>query len=215
MTSLKEGDATELIASSPQEFTLHTQRQLVRIYPASLRTSSSNFCPFAYWRVGCQMVALNYQTNGCAMRMYRGHFLQNGNCGYVLKPANLREGWSGSILPPSPNYLKVTVISGQYLPVTAGGVVNPYVSLKICGHPDDNFKWKSKSIANNGFNPHWDETVEALVKDRYQAIVCFTVKDKRTVGSVFIGSYALPFNSLMLGKSHSIQFHCTLINTWR
>jgi len=197
MASLKEGDATELMEASPEEFIEHTQERLVRIYPASLRTSSSNFSPFAYWGVGCQIVALNYQTNGCTMRMYHGRFRQNGNCGYVLKPPHLLQG--SAVGSPSPSYLRVEVVSAQNLPRTGADVTDPYVSLKIRGHPDDDFKWKTKSIANNGFNPRWDESVEALVKDRHQAVVCFTVKDKRTIGSAFVGSYALPFNSLTPG----------------
>jgi len=208
MASLKEGDATELISASTEEFIRHTQRQLVRIYPAPLRTSSSNFSPFAYWHVGCQIVALNYQTNGCEMRMYCGKFRQNGNCGYVLKPPQLRERSLGSApSSPPPSYLKVTIISGHNLPRTGTDVMDPYVSLKIRGHPDDRFQWKTSSITNNGFNPHWDESTEVIVKDRDQAVVCFTVKDKKTIGSAFVGSYALPFCSLAPGSSHLLNIN--------
>lgn len=31
-------------------------------------------------------VAVNYQTDGRMMQLYRGKFKSNGNCGYVLKP---------------------------------------------------------------------------------------------------------------------------------
>ena len=37
-------------------------------------------------------VALNYQYPGLAMDLNRGRFLKNGGCGYVLKPAVMREG---------------------------------------------------------------------------------------------------------------------------
>jgi len=36
-------------------------------------------------------VALNYQTAGLMMDLYNGFFLKNGACGYVLKPAIMRE----------------------------------------------------------------------------------------------------------------------------
>ena len=37
-------------------------------------------------------VALNYQTPGIMMNLNTGKFLENGGCGYVLKPAVMREG---------------------------------------------------------------------------------------------------------------------------
>ena len=38
------------------------------------------------------LVALNYQTEGRMMQIYRGKFKSNGNCGYVLKPDVMCEG---------------------------------------------------------------------------------------------------------------------------
>ena len=37
-------------------------------------------------------MALNYQTSGLMMNLNDGKFLENGGCGYVLKPAVMREG---------------------------------------------------------------------------------------------------------------------------
>ncbi len=37
-------------------------------------------------------VALNYQTPGKAMDLNEGKFRDNGGCGYLLKPAIMREG---------------------------------------------------------------------------------------------------------------------------
>jgi hypothetical protein len=36
-------------------------------------------------------VALNYQTPGLMMDLNDGRFKQNGGCGYILKPAIMRE----------------------------------------------------------------------------------------------------------------------------
>lgn len=36
-------------------------------------------------------VALNYQTCGLMMDLSDGRFMQNGGCGYVLKPAVMRD----------------------------------------------------------------------------------------------------------------------------
>ena len=35
---------------------------------------------------GAQMVALNFQTKDKELQINQGWFLQNGGCGYVLKP---------------------------------------------------------------------------------------------------------------------------------
>jgi len=50
------GALTEMLAC--------TERQLVRTYPAGLRTDSSNYNPIPLWNVGIHMLALNVQTPG-------------------------------------------------------------------------------------------------------------------------------------------------------
>lgn len=42
----------------------YNKRQMSRIYPKGTRMDSSNYSPQPFWNVGCQMVALNYQTMG-------------------------------------------------------------------------------------------------------------------------------------------------------
>ncbi len=42
----------------------YNKKQLSRIYPKGTRVDSSNYMPQLFWNVGCQMVALNYQTLG-------------------------------------------------------------------------------------------------------------------------------------------------------
>lgn len=45
-------------------FLRYNKRQMSRIYPKGTRVDSSNYSPQPFWNVGCQMVALNYQTMG-------------------------------------------------------------------------------------------------------------------------------------------------------
>ncbi len=45
--------------------------------------------PLPFWLAGCQMVALNYQSNDRPLLFNRAMFRQNGRCGYVLKPREL------------------------------------------------------------------------------------------------------------------------------
>lgn len=206
IASFSESKASDLIAESAKDFVKHTNRQLVRIYPAASRTNSSNFSPFPYWLAGSQIVALNYQTPSKEMRLYRGFFLQNGNCGYVLKPSYLINNTL-----PTPvererlkKYLKLTIISGQRLPKVGeseNSVIDPYVTVKIQGYESDTFSSRTRVISNNGFNPYWNETFEVFLRAPELAVICFTVKDSQTLGpSRFVGSYALPVLTLMPGK---------------
>ena len=38
------------------------------------------------WNVGSQMAALNFQTGDKPMQLKNAKFMQNGGCGYVLRP---------------------------------------------------------------------------------------------------------------------------------
>ncbi|NXU37723.1 PLCZ1 phosphodiesterase, partial [Drymodes brunneopygia] len=89
--SIGESRARKLAKHSAKEFIAHTTRFITRIYPKGRRMNSSNYKPQEFWNVGCQMVALNFQTPGLEMELQDGKFLDNGGCGYVLKPAFLRD----------------------------------------------------------------------------------------------------------------------------
>lgn len=113
MSSLNENKGKKLVRNNLSGFIQHTKHQLVRIYPKASRTDSSNYDPIPFWNAGCQMgepssiffvkhwmyllfpfisiVALNYQTSGLFKSINDTLFQVNGNCGYVLKPAILRD----------------------------------------------------------------------------------------------------------------------------
>lgn len=67
ISSFSEDKAQNLIRDQAREFVAYNQRQLSRIYPRGTRFDSSNYNPYSFWPVGCQMVALNYQTLGSLM----------------------------------------------------------------------------------------------------------------------------------------------------
>jgi hypothetical protein len=50
----------------------------MRTTQAGKRVNSSNYDPQSLWNVGCQLVALNYQTGDQPMWLNRGVFRQNG-----------------------------------------------------------------------------------------------------------------------------------------
>ena len=64
MSSFSEDKGQSLIRDYAKEFLVYNQRQLSRIYPRGTRFESSNYSPYFFWPIGCQMVALNYQTLG-------------------------------------------------------------------------------------------------------------------------------------------------------
>ena len=141
--SLNESAAMRLLSSGPNSWIEAAQRCLLRVFPNGSRVDSSNFSPLEFWNSGVQMgqspnlinirldsikicfikkinltVALNFQTPGLMMDLYDGKFRQNGGCGYVLKPAMMRQpGFSIPLSPkdalPStpPQLLRIRVIN--------------------------------------------------------------------------------------------------------
>ena len=69
--------------------------------------------PTGAWSSGTQMVALNYQTAGEPMFLNHGKFLQNQQCGYVLKPFYMRNPGSTHL---GARTIKVHILGGQQLP---------------------------------------------------------------------------------------------------
>lgn len=90
INSLSDEKCLSLCKKEGDDIVRHTSRQFVRVYPSAHRVDSSNYDPIIPWAVGCQMVALNYQTGGEKMLLNKAKFRINGNTGYVLKPDFLR-----------------------------------------------------------------------------------------------------------------------------
>ncbi|RDD39766.1 Inactive phospholipase C-like protein 2 [Trichoplax sp. H2] len=213
-SSFEEVSALKLNQASPDEFVNFNKNYLSRIYPATKRVDSSNYNPQDLWNCGCQLVAMNYQTRGEMMDLHTGKFTENGGCGYVLKPPALREDYSyfnpsskESIPGVDPQILHIRIISGQNLPKPRGSgskvnVVDPYVILQINGIPIDCAEERSKTIANNGFNPVFDESYEFLINLPELAILRFLVKDDEHIGDDFIGQFSIPLTCVKLGYRH-------------
>ena len=154
----------------------YTRRNLIRVYPRGTRLLSSNMDPLPFWRSGCQMVALNYQAKDRPLLLNRALFRQNGRCGYVLKPRGLCgesfgdapslhrieatyhfSGPNAATDPPTSGSkaLSVRIISGQHLPKSEeqtmrGGVIEPYVKLRIIGHLCDEAECVTKVVPKVG-----------------------------------------------------------------
>lgn len=108
---------------------------LSRTYPAGGRVDSSNYNPIVAWSLGCQMVALNFQTDDSAMVLNDGRFRENGGCGYVLRPRGSfpmnedRNSWKGRVM------LRIRVLAAACLPKPngdiAGEVIDPFVVVRV------------------------------------------------------------------------------------
>ncbi|XP_040208727.1 1-phosphatidylinositol 4,5-bisphosphate phosphodiesterase delta-1 isoform X2 [Rana temporaria] len=213
MSSLTESKSLKLTNESANSYIRHNTRQLTRIYPDGMRTDSSNYSPVNMWNVGCQIVALNFQTPCAEMDVYQGKFRDNAFCGYVLKPSFLRYNQS-KFNPKSiqdgewwtPKKLHIMVISGQQLPKLnkkKSSIVDPFVSVEINGVARDNDKKQTKVIDNNGFNPMWNEHFEFEIDVPALAVVRFLVEDYDVSSrNDFVGQYTVPLTSLQLGYRH-------------
>ncbi|XP_076113869.1 inactive phospholipase C-like protein 2 [Mytilus galloprovincialis] len=214
MCSFSENTALKLAMACPEEFVNHNKRFLSRIYPNGMRVDSSNYNPQDLWNCGCQMVALNYQTAGLMMDLYNGFFLKNGACGFVLKPAIMREeiayfsANTKDVIPGvSPQILHIKVISGQHFPKpkgsgSRGDVTDPYVTVEIFGIPADCAEERTKTVPHNGINPIFDESFEFQINLPELALVRFAVLDDDYIGDEFIGQYTIPFECMQTGYRH-------------
>ncbi|XP_076822087.1 1-phosphatidylinositol 4,5-bisphosphate phosphodiesterase delta-4-like [Clavelina lepadiformis] len=214
ISSLNEDKAEGLAKSKPSDFVKHNQWQLVRIYPKGSRTNSSNYDPLSNWNVGCQIVALNYQTEDEETYLNQARFRSNGEAGYVLKPPCLLEGNFDPInitkesAAVDPTSIKVTVISAQQLPKPPNNendVIDPYVVVSVFGVDADRQSQKTSVIEDNGFNPMWmnDEPMEFNMLVPSLAFLEFKVMDKDSKGSNdLVGLYTVAVQDIAQGYRH-------------
>nr|XP_048721214.1 1-phosphatidylinositol 4,5-bisphosphate phosphodiesterase eta-1 isoform X5 [Caretta caretta] len=212
--SFSETRAHQVVQQKSEQFILYNQKQLTRIYPSAYRIDSSNFNPIPYWNAGCQLVALNYQSDGRVMQVNQAKFRINGNCGYVLKPQQMCKGtfnpYSGDPLPAnSKKQLILKVISGQQLPKPPdsvlgdrGEIIDPFVEVEIIGLPVDCCKDQTRVVDDNGFNPVWEETLTFTIHMPEIALVRFLVWDHDPIGRDFVGQRTVAFSSLVPGYRH-------------
>uniref|UniRef100_A0A8C3DWW7 Phosphoinositide phospholipase C n=1 Tax=Corvus moneduloides TaxID=1196302 RepID=A0A8C3DWW7_CORMO len=206
--SIGEAQARKLVRHSAKDFISHTTRFITRIYPKGTRMSSSNYNPQEFWNVGCQMVALNFQTPGTQMELQDGKFLDNGGCGYVLKPDFLRDR-NTTFTPQNvgryskPMSLSIRLISGHQLPPSSLSKTNkadPKVQIEIFGVPEDQARKKSSVVKSNALSPKWNETFSFNIQVPELAMIRFCVEDEVSlVNNEFLGQFTLPVMSLNTG----------------
>ncbi|XP_012580766.1 PREDICTED: 1-phosphatidylinositol 4,5-bisphosphate phosphodiesterase beta-3 [Condylura cristata] len=203
MSSFVETKAMEQLTKSPMEFVEYNKQQLSRIYPKGTRVDSSNYMPQLFWNVGCQLVALNFQTLDVPMQLNAGVFEYNGRSGYLLKPEFMRRP-DKSFDPFTEvivdgivaNALRVKVISGQFLSDRKVGI---YVEVDMFGLPvDTRRRYRTRTSQGNSFNPVWDEEPFDFPK-----VVLPTLASLRIAafeeGGKFVGHRILPVSAIRSG----------------
>uniref|UniRef100_UPI00398F314F inactive phospholipase C-like protein 1 n=1 Tax=Pristiophorus japonicus TaxID=55135 RepID=UPI00398F314F len=212
--NFSEPEASALADEYPEDFVNYNKRFLSRVYSGHLGLESSNLNPQEFWNCGCQIVAINYQTPGPMLDLNIGWFRQNGCCGYVLRPAIMRDevtyfsAYTKGMVPGvSPQVLHIKVISGQIFPKpkgsgTKGDVVDPYVFVEIRGIPADCAEMRTRTVHQNGENPIFDESLEFEINLPELATVRFVALDDDFIGDEFIGQYTIPYECLQSGYRH-------------
>lgn len=209
--SISEKKAKDLCSKYPLAFKEFNKAAFTRIYPAGMRVKSSNYEPHWLWMCGCQLVALNYQTFDKGMQLNRAQFAGNGGCGYIIKPPELLHD-----APPVPNLalendkvvaVTVAIVSAQQLPkpkgVQSGEIIDPYVEIDLVGPEKDQLLYRTNVVANNGFNPMWNEKVTFRMTQPDHSFLRFQVFDMEvTSRDLVVGSCAIAYRDLNSGFRH-------------
>ncbi|XP_032658422.1 1-phosphatidylinositol 4,5-bisphosphate phosphodiesterase beta-2 isoform X3 [Chelonoidis abingdonii] len=207
ISSFTETKAYDLLTKSAEQFVEYNKRQMSRIYPKGTRMDSSNYMPQMFWNVGCQMVALNFQTMDVPMQQNMALFEFNGQSGYHLKHEFMRRP-DKQFDPYSvdridvvvASILSITILSGQFL---SDRSVKTYVEVELFGLPGDpKRKYRTKLTSSaNSLNPVWKE--EAFV---FEKILMPELASLRIValeeGGKFIGQRIIPIIAVHSGYHH-------------
>ncbi|XP_061182848.1 1-phosphatidylinositol 4,5-bisphosphate phosphodiesterase eta-1-like isoform X2 [Saccostrea echinata] len=204
--SLGENKVLKMIENDRDGIIHLNRHMLVRTYPAGSRTDSSNYNPVPMWNAGCQVVALNFQTASEPMQLLQGKFMDNGGCGYLLKPGFLLSDDKTANPPTSRKRLNITVVSGYQIPKPndskKGEIIDPFIKMEVHGAKEDTQQCKTSVKNNNGFNPRWDEDVSFVINQPDLAVLRFVVYDHDITVDDFIGYFSLPFHSIQEGYRH-------------
>eukprot|EP00980_Cylindrotheca_fusiformis_P017109 scaffold5258_cov119-Cylindrotheca_fusiformis.AAC.2 len=210
-------------ADSPKLWRQYNMDHMTRTYPAGVRVDSSNYNPMLAWSLGCQMVALNFQTSDTHLMLNDGRFRANGGCGYVPKPASgMEENGVGGGAGPEGLAIKIRVLGASCLPKPNGEKggdkkVNPFVQVELHdvrvrrGREEYySISHHTKAIRDNGFCPIWrDDGHQFNVHHSDVAMFVFKVISDNDVGvggDDRIACAAIPTKSLRQGF-RSVQLY--------
>uniref|UniRef100_A0A3P8WLT2 Phosphoinositide phospholipase C n=1 Tax=Cynoglossus semilaevis TaxID=244447 RepID=A0A3P8WLT2_CYNSE len=217
MSSFVETKGMDILKSSPTAFVEYNKNQLSRIYPKGTRVDSSNYMPQLFWNVGCQMVALNFQTLDLPMQLNMGVFEYNGHSGYLLKPEFMRrtdkqfDPFTENIVDGIvANTVKIKIISGQFLTDKKVGV---YVEVDTFGLPaDTKRKYRTKTSNGNSLDPLWDDETFVFNKVVLPTLASLRIAVFEENGK-FIGHRILPVSAIRPGQSQHTLYYSQIFKT--
>uniref|UniRef100_A0A7N6C059 1-phosphatidylinositol 4,5-bisphosphate phosphodiesterase n=1 Tax=Anabas testudineus TaxID=64144 RepID=A0A7N6C059_ANATE len=203
MSSFVETKGMDILKSDPVDFVEYNKNQLSRIYPKGTRVDSSNFMPQIFWNIGCQMVALNFQTPDLPMQLNMGVFEYNGRSGYILKPEFMRrtdkhfDPFTENIVDGIvANTVKIRVVSGQFLSDKKVGV---YVEVDLFGLPGDTKrKYRTKTSNGNSLDPVWNDDTFLFNKIVLPTLASLRIAVFEENGK-FVGHRILPVSAIRPG----------------
>lgn len=84
------------------------------------------------------MVALNYQTGDKPMQLNQAKFRDNGNCGFLLKPAFMfRDEFDpydkNTLVDVDPVTVAIRIVAARHLCRSKKGTASPFVEVEVVG----------------------------------------------------------------------------------
>uniref|UniRef100_A0AAQ6IGX5 Phosphoinositide phospholipase C n=1 Tax=Anabas testudineus TaxID=64144 RepID=A0AAQ6IGX5_ANATE len=206
ISSFVETKGEAMIAKSAVEFVEYNKRQMSRIYPKGTRMDSSNYIPQPFWNVGCQMVALNYQTMDFPMQLNMALFEFNGRTGYLLKHDVIRRSdkkfdpFCDRIDTVVASTLTIKIYSGQFL---SDKSVKTGVEVEVIGLPGDpKKKYRTKwTTTPNAINPVWNEEPFVFEKILLPEMASLRIVVHEENGK-FLGHRIIPVDAIQSGFHH-------------
>ncbi|PHH73425.1 hypothetical protein CDD80_3827 [Ophiocordyceps camponoti-rufipedis] len=192
LINISETGLSKHLPANGAAIAAHNARYLMRVFPKGTRISSSNLKPVAYWGIGAQVCALNWQTFGTGNLLNDALF--NGSNGYVLKPTALRPGGSGILGSGRRRKLRLYVAGATDVPLPEGreaDSIKPYLTCVLYSPCDiEGATHKRKTSAyrqhrlgflHRGENPRptdpiWDETLQWKYEDNELVFLRLLVK---------------------------------------
>ncbi|KAM8916001.1 1-phosphatidylinositol 4,5-bisphosphate phosphodiesterase beta-2 [Spinachia spinachia] len=206
ISSFVETRGEAMISKTAVEFVEYNKRQMSRIYPKGTRMDSSNYSPRPFWNVGCQMVALNYQTMDFPMQLNMALFEFNGRTGYLLKHDVMRRSdkkfdpFCDKIDTVIASTLTIKIYSGQFL---SDKSVKTGVEVELIGLPGDpKKKYRTRWCTTpNAINPVWNEEPFVFEKILIPEMASLRIVVHEENGK-FLGHRIIPLDAIQSGFHH-------------
>ncbi|KAA0187849.1 hypothetical protein HAZT_HAZT008848 [Hyalella azteca] len=206
VSSHSELKIERFMSTNPQKLLQFHKVGFSRVYPKNTRVDSSNFLPMPMWCHGVQLVALNYQTGDKGMQLNHGMFLQNDNCGYVLRPdCHFDDKYNpadpSTLRGVAPYDITIRVLGARHLTRSRRGIITPIVEVEVIGcEYETNTRFTTVNNVSNGLCPSWNEVFQFRVMNPSLALLRFVVYEEEVFSEQMqIAQATFPITCLRTG----------------